>query len=152
MSKDRLQNLIKERKSHRAEGQYAKQISKQIRREIRAITKAVKCAKIEKIMQSFKGLKFIADIQKGGKKYKISSMTGTDGKQVSDEQGIADVFADFYESLYKKQHDKDGTQFFASGKQDTPEVSEEEVKVALMKMKNGKTTSNSCIVAEMLKF
>ena len=150
--KDRLRQLIKERKSHRAEGQDAKQISKQIRREIRAITRAVKGAKIEKIMQSFKGLKFIADIQKGGKKYKISSMTGTDGKQVSDEQGIADVFADFYESLYKKQHDKDGTQFFASGKQDTLEVSEEEVKVALMKMKNGKTTDNSCIVAEMLKF
>ena len=137
MSKDRLQHLIKERKSHRAEGQDAKQISKQIRREIRAITRAVKGAKIEKIMQSFKGLKFIADIQKGGKKYKISSMTGTDGKQVSDEQGIADVFADFYESLYKKQHDIDGTQFFASGKHDTPEVTEEEIKVALKKMKNG---------------
>ena len=32
MSKDRLQNLIKERKSHRAEGQDAKQINKQISR------------------------------------------------------------------------------------------------------------------------
>ena len=67
-----------------------------------------------------------------------------DGKQVSDEQGIADVL----ESLYKKQHDKDGAQFFASGKQDTPEVSEEEVKVALKKMQNGNTTDNSCIVAD----
>ena len=102
-------------------------------------------------MQSFKGLKFIADIQKGGKKYKISSMTGMDGKQISDEKGIADVFADFYESLYKKQHDKDGTQFFATGKHDTPEVTEEEVKAALKKIKNGKTTDNSCIVADMLK-
>ena len=46
------------------------------------------------------------------------------------------MFADFYESLYKKQHDKDGTQFFASGKHDTPEVSEEEVKVALKKWKD----------------
>ena len=59
-SKDRLRQLIKERKSHRAEGQDAKQISKQIRREIRAITRAVKGAKIKKIMQSFKGFKFIA--------------------------------------------------------------------------------------------
>ena len=63
MSKDRVRNLIKERKSHRAEGQDAKQISKQIRREIRAIARAVKGANIERIMQSFKGLKFIVDIQ-----------------------------------------------------------------------------------------
>ena len=53
--------------------------------------------------------------------------------------------------MYKKQHDKDGTQFFASGKHDTPEVTEAEVKAALNNMKNGKTTDNSCIVAEMLK-
>ena len=78
---------------------------------------------VQRIVQSFKGLKFIADIQKGGKTHKISSMAGMDGKQVPDAKGIADVFADFYESLYKKQHDKDGTQFFASGKHDTPEVS-----------------------------
>ena len=75
-SKDRLRQFIQERKSHRVEGQDTKQISKQIRREIRAITRAVKGATIEMIMQSFKGLKFIADIQKGGTKYKISSMTG----------------------------------------------------------------------------
>ena len=78
-------------------------------------------------------------------------MKRTDRKHVSYATGIADVFADFYESLYKKQHDKDDTQFFAIGKHDTPQITEEEVKVALKKMKNGKTTDNICIVAEMLK-
>ena len=49
----------------------------------------------------------------------------------------ARIFEIFYESLYKKQHDKDDTQFFASGQHDTPAVTEEEVQVALKKIKNG---------------
>ena len=56
--------------------------------------------KIKRILETFKGLKYIPRIKAGGKVMGISRMLISDGSYVSDKDGIAEAFATFYEALY----------------------------------------------------
>ena len=74
-------------------------LSKQVRKEIRAIKRAERRAQIDSILEQHKNLERIAGIKTSKQKQLVVKMTKPDGRTEHDRQGIADVFADFYESL-----------------------------------------------------
>ena len=51
-------------------------------------------------LRDFRGLKEIAGIETGSRKTGISAMRDAIGDATDDRQGIADIFAEFYERLY----------------------------------------------------
>eukprot|EP00959_Pyramimonas_sp_CCMP1952_P233597 4882061-Pyramimonas_sp.AAC.1 len=57
----------------------------------------------------FRGLSKISGIKSSKKKDLIHSMTTVDGKNETDRKGIADVFADFYEDLFRRSTNADRT-------------------------------------------
>ena len=75
-------------------------ISKQIQRDIQKAMKKSKQSKINRILEEFKGLKHIGGIRNNGKRPRMVSMKNKEGQLQNDRQEIADVFAEFYESLY----------------------------------------------------
>ena len=60
--------------------------------------------KVDKILIEFKGLRFIADIRNSGKKKQLSTIKDENGNVHTSEEQILNVFATFYEQLYKKQN------------------------------------------------
>ena len=52
----------------------------------------------------FKGIRDIVHIRADTKSRLMGSMQKADGEQTSDRKEIADVFAQFYETLYKDVH------------------------------------------------
>ena len=69
--------------------------AKLVQKEMKALLQARKRGKISKILAQFQGLKQITGIKQNGKRTAISSVYDAAGKEVSDRQGIADVFAIF---------------------------------------------------------
>ena len=107
--RNKLQGLISERRLARQRGQREdiKAVSKSIQREVRAVARARSAARIGKIMEEFKGLKFVAGIKNKNKKNIMTSMIDKEGNTCTDRVEIANVFAEFYEDLYRKRA-KDG--------------------------------------------
>ena len=58
-------------------------------------------------MEKFKGLKWISQIKKGGRRKRAHCMTTNKGKIETSPKGIANVFRDYYEDLYKSREDKE---------------------------------------------
>ena len=58
---------------------------------------------INTIIQQFQGLKHVSGITSRKHKDMIASMLDRTGQAVTDRQGIADIFATFYEQLYAKR-------------------------------------------------
>ena len=77
---------------------------KQIQREARAIDRARKSAKIGRILDEYKNIKEIAAIRRNGKTDHIGSIQAADGSIKRERKDIADVFADFFEDLYRDRH------------------------------------------------
>ena len=61
----------------------------------------VKAFNIKRILDDFKGVKHISHIRAGGKKMCISVILCPEGTYSNDTDTIADVFATFYEELYR---------------------------------------------------
>ena len=133
------------------------------RRDIRWHTK-----KIEDILTKFKGLKQIAGIKSDGKRPYIAQMQDNHGKEQSHRQSIADIFATFYEELYKarasttKTDDKhnDAT---IDGDCDRrwhndceihkpiPSFTDEELEKAIDQLKNGRASDRKGLTAGIVK-
>ena len=108
--------------------------------------------RIDKILRDFRGLKDIAGIKAPRRKKGIDEMTDSEGNTVADKQGIADVFADFYEKLYSVSADTiagASTSFNTDSELDPFTL--EELKDALKNMKRHKAQDESGIIAEMMK-
>lgn len=101
------------------------------------------------MLRDFDDLKSITGIRAGGKRHHLTTMRNDRGEIVSDRQGIADIFAAFYENLYDTQRTQytDGGWTAASCK--VPEVSAQEVKTCLSKMARKKAQDYYGIVVEM---
>ena len=104
----------------------------------------------------------------------ITSMTGSDGNKVYDRKGIADIFAQFYETLYC-QPTATTTQTSTTttttnttttttttptttttttneDNHSIPPFTTDELTTALGQLKNGKARDRSGILAEMIKY
>ena len=81
-------------------------------------------------------------------------MTKQDGRSEHDRKGIADVFADFYETLYAQTHihnDTDTTTTNNDNETTTPPFTDNKLSRALKQLKNGRSKDRAGIVAVMLK-
>ena len=81
--------------------QEAIDISKEINKVVRAMSRHRQKKKIDKILREFRGLKYIKSIKSNHKKHVIAAMRTSEGEVVMSRAEIANVFADFYEQLYK---------------------------------------------------
>ena len=128
-----------------------KELNKAIQKLTRRRIREQKQSKISSILQEFRGLKRIPDIKGGVKKKEIECMIGSGGQEVRSKQGIADVFASFYEQMYACRGQQ--TAHAAGQAPVTLEApcTSDELQAALLSMKNGKAKDTSGIIAEMLK-
>ena len=61
--------------------------------------------KINEIVEKFKGLKWIAQIKKGGRRKRAHCMITKKGKIETSPKGMANAFREYYEDLYKSRED-----------------------------------------------
>ena len=128
-----------------------REICKEFQKHIRKRTRLSKLEKISKILIEFRGLKEIAGIKSAKGAAKIKLMIASDGREVTDKQGIADVFADFYEQLYlSSSADRPGEESAYDGTQPVAFIMQE-LQGALKTMKRNKAKDEEGVVAEMLK-
>ena len=82
-----------------------REISKEIKKCIRENKRKKRQVKIQKIMEKVKGTKNISSIKSVKKRILILKVKNKEGEAVKTRQGIANVFAKFYEDLYKGEDD-----------------------------------------------
>ena len=149
-------------------------MSKQIKKEIRAIKRMTRRAEVENILKEYKDLKRISGIKSQRKKDHTPSMINKDGQAEHERQSIADVFATFYEQLYKdtdrntndnnhdppnntqQRHSNDNDERDHHNDYDNDNSSilpftMKELCKALQYLKKGKAPDGTGIVAEMLQ-
>ena len=113
---------------------------------------------IEEILLKFKGLHTIQSIRNDGKKMRLTSIRGVNGQEQHGRQEIVDVFAQFYEDLYKKRElaeqrcEDRPTRRSSSPLNNITPISKEEVCKQASKTKNDKASDAAGVVAEMIKF
>ena len=107
-NRERLNNLIRERRAARAPGaeheRSVKEISKDVQKELRAIRRGRKHDAINRALDQAKSLKRITVPGNVKQKALLSSVKSCTGAVCRDRQGIADTFADFYKELYDTIH------------------------------------------------
>jgi len=126
-------------------------ISKQLLKALAHQRRARRDAKMEGIIQKGGGKREIQQLEQAPKKrHKIAKIVDGNGNIVTQPADVANVFADFYEKLYRADAPK--CQPTASqARAQLNAVSDEEVRGLLKKMKKGKTCAEDGLVAEMLK-
>ena len=91
----------------------------------------------------------------------IPKIRNKDGEAEKTRQGIANVFAEFYEELYKGEDEQDDESKYTHIDQENadscqngtiPEFTKEEIQDAIHRLKKGKAKDNSGVRAEQLKF
>ena len=152
-----IQSLIAQRRRLQESTQDAreilfrrKQICKDIQKLVRKRTRLKKAERISTILHEFRGLKDIAAIKGHHKTSKITSMRREDGTVVLDDKGIADVFAEFYSTLYRAT-EKAPPDSRSNVRRRIEPISFSELQDALRGMKRARAKDEACIFAEMLK-
>lgn len=143
-------------------------ISKHIQKEIKHIKQAERTKKIQNILANFKGLKHIAGIKSDNKRPYIAQMKDKHGKKQSQRRSIADIFATFYEELYKAKTtatNTDDNQFGTTTDRDgdrrgqgdckfrelIPPFTDDEIEKAIDQLKKGRASDRKGLTAEMVK-
>lgn len=130
-------------------------ISKSIRKEIQATTRLYRRAEIDAILQQFRGLKQVSGIKSRKAQELITAMASPTGHEETDRQSIADIFATFYEDLYRRRSpsatQSAGTTTNATTDQPVPPFTPDELKKAIKQLKKGKCKDTVGVVAEMIK-
>ena len=113
--------------------------------------------KIDKIVERFKGLKWVHQIKKGGRSKRPHCMVHPNGKTETTAKGMANVFRDFYEDLYKSKQEPTASRTKTKPserqkqQQKLPRVTTEEIDKALHELKSGKCKDTNNVTAEILK-
>ena len=110
-----------------------------------------KRGKIQKILTEFRGLKDIQAIKGATPSRTIEAIKDKHGQTKEDKTSIANVFADFYESLYFSEAGATDSHTGMEHLQEIEPVSVEELVGALKGMKRGKAKDEAGVIAEMLK-
>ena len=129
-----------------------KKICKETQKLARKRARHRKTFKIQQILGEFRGLSKISAIKGAAATSKISAMTNCTGEVVEDAQSIADVFASFYETLYRSQS-QEPAMLSANVASDLSieAISLPELVQALKGMNRDRAKDESGIIAEMLK-
>ena len=154
-----LQWAIAGRKHYRQNKQYkeAAQMAKIAQRLTKKNSNQQIKEKIDEIVEKFKDLKWIHQIKKGGRRKRAHCMVHPKGKIETSPKGMANVFRDFYEDLYKSRQDPAASKTNIKPnerqkqQQKLHSVTEEEVDKALHELKSGKCKDTKNVTAEILK-
>ena len=149
----RIQQLIHDRRQLHNDAAERKKVSSAIKKELQRTRQRNHEAKIQQVIDNHRGLRHIADVKKSHGQALIPSMTTTDGTTTTDRQDIADVFATFYEELYRcRQPHSDPTTSTDDHNHDTIAVfSMTELVKALNQLRSGRCRDTTGLLAEMLK-
>ena len=152
---DKLLQLIHDRQQLPRNSPDRKTISLPIRKALHRIRRHNHEEKIQQVIYNRRGLRHIADIKRHQGRALIPSMTTHEGKTTTDRQSIADVFATFYEDLYRCRTTDDTTADATTQNSDQPydiqPFSTEEVNIAINQLRNGRCKDTTGLIAEMLK-
>ena len=115
--------------------------------------------KIQKILEKVKGTRNIPSIKSVKKRILIPNIKNKEGETIKARQGIANVFAKFYEDLYEGEEDYTGGETELRTEEDgkDPEQdnsikeSKNEIQDAIDRLKKGKAKDSDGIRAEQLK-
>ena len=100
--------FIQERKTTaKHEKERNREISKKIKKCIREKKGKKRQGKIRKILENFKGTRNILNIKSMKKRVLIPKVKNKKGETINTKQEIANVFAEFYESLYEGEDDEE---------------------------------------------
>ena len=148
-----LQELIDERKALPSSDRARRcQISKKIKKEVKRMKDEERSAKISRILENFSQIQSIKAIKDRRKMDLTIGMTGIDGKLKTDRASITEVFALFYEELYRSRADKpSAAQERENVEMKIPKFDANELTIALKSLKKGKARDSKGFVAEMLK-
>ena len=117
--------------------------------------KAEKTRKNSKILEKIKGTKNINSIKSAKKRILIPKVKNREGEAVKTRQGIANVFAKFYEELYVGEEENSNEDTMTNEETDQDdymdEFTTEEIQSAIDRLKNGKARDSNGIRAEQLK-
>ena len=127
-----------------------KDICKEVQKLQRQRSNAQRHQKIAAILDSFRGLRQIARINRVQRNTRIASIVNKHGQTVTERKSIVDVFAKFYEDLYAR---RTPTDYGAAVVDEDAQIvfTMAELIDALKRMKNGKAQDDQGVVAEMIK-
>jgi hypothetical protein len=152
--KQALRRMIQDRKMARQAGAKsdAREISEKIQKEMKSIDRARRSAKVQKILDDFRDLKRLDKTRTRKATHLIGSIRETDGTIKEDHTDIANVFADFYKTLYADANKifQDVAQMQGAHTSPIDDFTQEEVTTQLKNMGKGKCADESGIVAEII--
>ena len=136
-----------------------REINKEIKRRIRDNKRKKRQEKIQKILEQVKGTRNIPNIKSVKKRILIPKIKNKEGEDEKTRQGIADVFAKFYEELYKGEDEQEEDEHECIEREDVDssqkgkiaEFTKEEIEAAIHRLKKGKARDSSGVRAEQLK-
>ena len=148
----KLREMIQERKNHREIGNrhFAVQIGKAIQKEMKAIKRLEQRFRVERALESAAGPKQYLKYRASRRKHIIHGILDTQGNLKTDRTEIGEVFAEFYEALFRGESgsNTDEQKPFVQ----IPLVTTEEVEEELKAMKSGKAADCKGLVADVVKF
>jgi hypothetical protein len=127
-------------------------LSKLIQKNIRKDLRAHKREEVAEKVTAFKDLRSISGIKKRRKKHNLVSIKDAENRLQTSRQEIMDVFADFYGDLYKANADHKYHDATFSSTSKIEDITEDEVRIQLNKMKKHKAGDSAGSVAEMLQY
>ena len=127
-------------------------LGKRIQQLVRRRIMLRKAAKIQSLLSDFRGLNQLPFVITGKRSGRICEIRGSDGSLSNTQSDIAEVFALFYEELYKCR-DAAQSSRTDDAKHSTviPPFTIEDLRSSLRQMSIGKAADCSGVVAEMLK-
>ena len=158
--------LIEERRSTpKEEKQRLKEVSKCIKNVLEK-KEWKDNKKSKRILEDFKGVRNIAGIKSAKKRVLITKIENDKGECITSRKGIADVFHEFYKRPYEDKEKDDSehelgdddnyssTDVHNNNTEETagiPEITTEELRTAINKLKKGKSPDSKGIRAEDVK-
>ena len=143
--------FIEERRSTPKEKkQRIKDLSKTHKKCVREKERMKRQQDIERILEEFKGVRYIPGIKTAKKKVLITKIKNDKGQYITSRKGIADVFGEFDKRLYE-DNERDDFEHEMSDDRRIPEIKTEEFQNAISKLKKGKSPDSNRIRAEDIK-
>ena len=105
---------------------------------------------IKRIFEEFKGVRNITRIKTAKKRVLITKIKNEKGECITSRKGIADTFGEFYKRLYEDS-EKDNSEHEMRDDKRIPEITSEELRSAISKLKTGKSPDGNGIRAEDIK-
>ena len=151
---EKLKELIRQRQQLPHNSAQRKTVSQKIRKQLQRTRRNDQELQIEQLIQSRQGLKHITDIKRHKGRDLIPSMTSREGTTTTDRQSIADIFATFYEDLYRcrsADDDPNNNADYQRHLHNIPLFSLEEVTIAVSQLRNGRCSDTTGLISKFFK-